>query len=298
MKNIAIAGATGYLGKYVLKELLKRQRQTLALVRNPQKLQEFSSVFLETEKAEVTKPETLSGKLNGVEVVISTIGITRQKDGLTYMDVDYQANLNLLKEAQRAGVKKFIYVSAIGGTKYKHLKIFQAKEGFVEELKKSGINYSILRPNGFFSDMQDFLKMAQKGKVYLFGKGDKKLNPIHGEDLAEVVVDAVFLDKKEIEVGGPDVLSHDEIAEMALHAYQKPIKIVHLPHWIRKTIISLMRTFTSSKTYGPVEFFLTLMADDQIATRYGKHHLKVFFEENVQEETGPKAKTLKTKVEP
>lgn len=284
MKKIAIAGATGYLGKYVLKELLKREIPTLALVRNSQKLQKFSSKLLQIEKVEVTKPETLSGKFKDIDVVISTVGITRQKDNLTYMDVDYQANLNLLKEAQKAGVKKFIYISAIGGTKYPNLKIFQAKEGFVQKLKNSGINYSIMRPNGFFSDMQDFLTMAKKGKVYLFGKGDKKLNPIHGEDLAEVVVDAIFLDKKVIEIGGPDVLSHEEIAELALKSYGKAVKIIHLPDWMRRASISIMRTFTSSKTYGPVEFFLTLMADDQIATRYGKHHLKDFYKELVSSE--------------
>jgi len=162
MKNIAITGATGYLGKYVLKELLKREIQTLALVRNSQKLEEIHSSFLEIKKAEVTKAETLWGKLQGIDAIISTVGITRQKDGLTYMDVDYQANLNLLKEAQKAGVRKFIYVSAIGGKEYRHLKIFQAKEDFVEELSNSGMNYCVVCPNGFFSDIQDFLKNGEK----------------------------------------------------------------------------------------------------------------------------------------
>lgn len=292
MNKIAIAGATGYLGKYILKESLKRELTTRALVRNPQKIQELSSTLLQVEKAEVTNPKTLSGKLDGIDVVISAVGITRQQDGLTYMDVDYQANLNLLQEAQKAGVKKFIYVSAIGGTKYRNLKIFQAKEGFVDQLKQSGMEYTVLRPNGFFSDMQDFLKMAEKGKVYLFGKGDKKLNPIHGEDLAEVVIDAIFSKNKEIELGGPDILSQDEIAALALRAYGKPVKIVHLPSWIPKVIISFMRTFTSSKTYGPIEFFLTLMADDQIATPYGQHHLQDFFTISVQEQNNSKLKDI------
>lgn len=283
MKKIALAGATGYLGKYILKELIKREMPSIALVRNPQKLEAFSSSFLQIEQAQVTEAASLSGKLEAVDVVISTVGITRQKDGLTYMDVDYQANLNLLREAQKAKVKKFIYVSAINGDQYRHLKIFEAKEGFVDELKKSGLDYLVLRPNGFFSDMQDFLEMAKKGRVYLFGKGDRKLNPIHGEDLAEVVVDAISSDQKEITVGGPDIFMHKEIAELALNAHGKPKKITYLPNWIRKSIITLMRCFTSSKTYGPIEFFLTAMADDQIADTYGKHRLKDFFEASVKE---------------
>ena len=67
-------------------------------------------------------------------MVISTVGITRQKDGFTYMDVDYRENANLLSEAKRSGVKKFIYVSVLNGEKLSNLKICEAKEIFVTEL--------------------------------------------------------------------------------------------------------------------------------------------------------------------
>jgi uncharacterized protein YbjT (DUF2867 family) len=77
--------------------------------------------------AEITKPETLNGIMNDVDVVISTVGITKQKDDLTYMDVDYQANLNLLNEAKKSGVKKFIYVSALNADKLTSLKMCYAK---------------------------------------------------------------------------------------------------------------------------------------------------------------------------
>ena len=106
-----------------------------------------------------------------IDVVISTIGITRQKDGLTYMDVDFQANANLIDEAKRRGIKKFIYISVLNGEKLRHLKICEAKEKLGDYLKDSGMDYCIIRSNGFFSDMEDFLKMAKTGKVYLFGDG-------------------------------------------------------------------------------------------------------------------------------
>ena len=137
---------------------------------------------------EITKPQTLVDICQNINWVFSTIGITRQKEGLTYMDVDYQGNMNLLQEAKKSGVDKFQYISAINGDKLRHLKIFAAKERFVDELKSSGIDYCIMRPNGFFSDMKDFLEMAKKGRVYLFGDGQFKLNPIDGKDLAVVCV--------------------------------------------------------------------------------------------------------------
>lgn len=281
MKKIAIAGSTGYLGKYLVKQLAEQEIDGVALARNTSKLSEFNESKIEIIEAEVTRAETLSGVFDGVDTVISTVGITRQKDGLTYMDVDYQANINLLREAEKAGVRKFIYVSVLNGNKLRHLKICEAKERFVDELKQSGLEYSIIRPNGFFSDMKDFLAMAKGGKVYLFGGGTLKLNPIHGEDLAKVVLDAVDQNKNEINVGGPDILSQNDIAELALKAYSKPVKIIHLPDWMRRFLLWTVRTFTTSKTYGPLEFFMTTMAMDMQSPQYGKHHLEDFFNASV-----------------
>jgi uncharacterized protein YbjT (DUF2867 family) len=280
--NVFLAGATGYLGGYILKQLVVSGYKTKIIVRDRGKVQN-NSPFVEIIEGLVTRPDSLDGLLDDMDVVISTVGITRQKDGLTYMDVDYMANRNLLHEAKKSRVRKFIYISALNAVKLRHLKILEAKERFVDELKASGIEYAVIRPNGFFSDMSDFLTMAKGGKVYLFGKGDYKINPIHGADLAEVCVEAIHNHQKEIDVGGPDILSQNEIAEMALRAWSKKTKIVHLPDWIRKMIIWLSRTFTSSKTYGPIEFFLTLMAIDNVAPKYGKHQLAHYFNKSVSE---------------
>ncbi|WMX17176.1 MULTISPECIES: SDR family oxidoreductase [unclassified Aureispira] len=279
-KQVLLAGGTGYLGGYVLQELLQKGHRTRAIVRSLKKIN-TQHPLLELKEGQVTQKESLKGICEGIDVVISTVGITRQKDGLTYMDVDYQANLNLLEEAKRAGVQKFIYVSAINGDALRDLKIFEAKERFVDALKESGLAYVVLRPNGFFSDMKDFLKMAKNGRVYLFGDGNCQLNPIHGADLAEVCVTSIGKSTREVVVGGPDLFTQNELAELALEAWGNKVKIVHLPDWIRRGIIFIMRTFTSSKTYGPIEFFLTAMAVDNIAPKYGQKRLKYFFEQEV-----------------
>lgn len=280
--NILLAGATGYLGGYLLKVLIEQQNQVVAIVRNPDKLINTNENYLEIKQAEVTKPETLRDICKGIDTVISTVGITRQKDGLTYMDVDYRANMNLLEEAKKTGVKHYVYVSAINGDKHRNLKIFEAKEKFVDALKASGLNYTIVRPNGFFSDMKDFFQMAKSGRVYLFGSGNQKLNPIHGEDLARAIEETLDEYNKEFTIGGPDVLSLNEISGLALQALEKPVKIVHLPDCLRALTIWSLRTFTSVKTYGPIEFFLTLMAEDTIAPTYGKHRLEDFYIEEAK----------------
>ena len=279
-QRILLAGATGYLGQYITKKLVSDGYDTNIIVRDKTKVQ-LKHDNLKIVEAQITNSETLKGICRDIDIVISAVGITRQKDGLTYMDVDYQANANLIDEAKKSGVKKFIYISVLNGEKLRNLKICEAKEKLGDYLKSSGLDFCIIRPNGFFSDMGDFLKMAKGGKVYLFGNGKLKLNPIHGEDLAKIVVGAISQTTKEINVGGPDILSQNEIAELALKAYSKPVKIVHLSDWIRKFALCAVRAVTNSKTYGPIEFFMTVMGMDMQAPQYGKHKLKDFFNEQV-----------------
>lgn len=277
MKRILLAGATGYLGSYIAEELQKRAYYVKVIVRNTERLKEKNIETNEIYKGELTKPSSIKGCCSNIDVVISTVGITRQKDGLTYMDVDYQANMNLLQEAKKSGVKKFIYVSVLNGENLRHLKICDAKEKFVEQLKKSGIDYCIIRPNGFFSDMTEFFTMAKKGRVYLFGNGKLKANPIHGIDLAVVCVNAIENPDKEIKVGGPETLTQNEIAAMAFEAVGIKPKITHIPNWVRVAILKIVKTFTGSKFYGPIEFFLTVMAIDMLAPEYGNHTLKEYY---------------------
>jgi uncharacterized protein YbjT (DUF2867 family) len=277
MKKILLAGSTGYLGSYIVKELQKQAYFCRAIARNPERLKQKDIEANEVIKAELTKPATITESCKEIDVIISTVGITRQKDGLTYMDVDYQANMNLLGEAKKSGVKKFIYVSVLNGEKLRNLKICDAKEMFVEQLKKSGLDYCIVRPNGFFSDMSEFFNMAKRGRVYLFGNGELRANPIHGEDLATVCVDAIDNSYKEVEIGGPETLTQNEIASIAFDILGNKPKITHIPDWVRVAILKVVRFFTGSKVYGPVEFFLTVMAMDMLAPEYGKHTLKEHF---------------------
>jgi uncharacterized protein YbjT (DUF2867 family) len=275
--NIIVAGASGYLGRHIIAELINRQLTFKALVRSKSKMAEFSLTNDQLIEAEVTNRTSLKGALDKANILISTIGITRQKDGLTYDDVDFQANQNLLNEAIEAGVGKMIYVAVLDGPMLRNTKMVDAKERFVEVLKQSGMEYTIVRPNGFFSDLKDFLTMAESGRIYLFGNGMNKLNPIHGSDLAKVIIDEMDSEIKELEIGGPDVLTQKEIAELALSAYKTNGKITFIPDWVRNLTIKVLPKISPLSFYGPIEFFMSMMGDDHIAPRYGTYRLKNFF---------------------
>ncbi|WP_286177599.1 SDR family oxidoreductase [Stieleria mannarensis] len=277
MKRVLLAGSTGYLGSYIAKELQRRSHFVRTIARNQGKLKQLGVEADEVIEAQLTDPDSIKDCCRGIDVVITTVGITRQKDGLTYMDVDFQANMNLLDEAKRSGVEKFIYVSVLNGEKLRELKICDAKERFVDRLKQSGLDHCVIRPNGFFSDMSEFYRMAKRGRVYLFGDGELRANPIHGEDLARVCVDAIDKPVQVIEVGGPETFTQNQIASIAFESLGKRPAIVHLPDWIRVLILKLVRRFTGSKVHGPIEFFMTVMAMDMLAPENGTHTLEEYF---------------------
>ena len=282
-EKILLAGATGYLGQYILAVLLREEYPTRIVVRNKAKIAPalLTHPLLEVVEAEVTQPDTLRGVCKGVRKVISTVGITRQKDGLTYEQVDFQANKNLLDEALREGVRKFIYVSVFKGEAMRHIAIGAAKERFVDALKASGLDYCIIRPSGFYSDMTIFFKMAKakKDEILLFGKGQYAMNPIHGEDLAEVCVAQLERYEREVNVGGAEIFTQTEIACLAFEVLHKPANISYLPDWVRRLILKMGKYLLPKSIYGAIEFFLTTMAMDVVAPmQVGKHRLKAFFE--------------------
>ena len=278
MKRVLVAGATGYLGGFVVQEFKARGYFVRAMARSPEMLNHLQRSVDEIVRAEVTQAGTLEHVCDGIDVVFSSIGITKQKDKLTFRDVDYQGNVNLLEAAQRAGVGKFIYVSVFNAPNLLHLEIVKAHEDFVEALRASGIDYIVLRPTGYFSDMSEFLKMAKKGRVYLIGRGRNRVNPIHGADLAVSCVDALEGEQKEADVGGPEIMTYREIAELAFQSLGKPARITSVPVWVMKLVIAVTR-IVSTHQGERLAFFTTAMTCDVVAPATGTHSLAAHFAE-------------------
>jgi uncharacterized protein YbjT (DUF2867 family) len=296
--KVLVAGATGYLGRYIVKALKERGYWVRTLARDPKALSlpgrhstpAVMPYIDEVFQGEVTQAATLEGICDGMDFVVSTIGITRQKDGVTFQDVDYQGNVNLLAEAERAmetgtaQVKKFLYVSVFKGGDIPGA-LTSSKERFVERLKKSAVASVVVRPTGYFSDMEEFLRMAMRGRVYLIGKGEKRMNPIHGADLAEVCAEALVGDAAELDVGGPQVYTHREIARLALEAAGRPENMTSLSEWILKTAIATLR-IVSPASSGPLEFMYQVMSRDMVAPCYGSRDLLTHFTQALDHEAG------------
>jgi uncharacterized protein YbjT (DUF2867 family) len=273
-RSIVVAGATGYLGRYLVAEFRRRGWHVRALVRDERRARASGLEADEFFEAEATKPAALAGLMIGMDMAVSALGITRQKDGMTYRDVDYQANVNLLEAAEAAGVKRFGYAHVLGAKLMPDVDLIAAKQAFVDRLEQSSVPGTVIAPTGYFSDMGEFLQMARKGTVYLAGDGEIRINPIDGEDLAVVFADAMEAGKPFVEAGGPEIFSYNQLADTAFAALGKQPRIIHIPFWVTEFVRKTLRLVTPQSVYGPVEFFLSAVRYDGVAPCYGKKTLR------------------------
>ncbi|AHM05919.1 hypothetical protein roselon_03680 [Roseibacterium elongatum DSM 19469] len=271
--HVLIAGATGYLGRFLCAEYARRGHHVTALVRNTARAEGLADLLL---KAEATRPDTLCGVMDGVDLVVSSLGITRQADGVGYWDVDYQANLNLMREAEAAGVKRFAYVHVLQAEAMAGVPLVDAKAAFVTALQASDMPATVIAPSGYFSDMSEILSMARAGRVWLFGDGTQHLNPIHGADLAAAIADATDAGRGWVEIGGPDVMTQNQIARAAFAALGKQPRITYLPDALRRTALAVL-PILPRRASGPARFFLTALGMDMVAPRFGTRRLADHF---------------------
>lgn len=283
-RKVLVAGASGYLGRFVTKEFADRGYAVRALVRNPEKLATegpnlepaVASFVEEVVKGDAADLASLKDACKNVDIVFSCMGLTKPQDNLTSEQVDHLGNKALLEDALSHGVKKFIYISVFNAEKMIDVDVVKAHELFVLDLQSSGIPYTVIRPTGFFSDMGMFLSMARSGHMFMLGDGENHVNPIHGADLATLCADAVERSENEICVGGPDTYTFNETMLMAFSALDKSPWITHIPMWIGDAALFVTGIFNQSLA-GVLAFAVSVNKLNNVAPATGTRHLMDFY---------------------
>jgi len=180
LKRILVAGASGFLGREVVRVLQSRGHWTRAICRSSAHAQGLSAS--EILIADALHPDGLKGAANGVDVVFSCLGQTVSPDLSIkrpgYLAVDIPANRNLIKLAKDAGVKRFVYVSVLHADRFPYVAYLYAHAQVAAAVKSSGLSYGIIEPTGFFSHFKVLLDLVESNRAVVFGNGNSKTNPI------------------------------------------------------------------------------------------------------------------------
>jgi uncharacterized protein YbjT (DUF2867 family) len=271
MKKVILFGSTGNLGKEIAKELVKQGYDLTIVVRNEEKAKSLAYITSKYIIADVCNKATLEHIFDNQEIVISALGKSvspNDKSKPTFREVDYFANLNILNEATKAGIKKFIYISAFHSEKYLYLEYFKVHHDFSEQIKKSGIDYSIIKPPAIFSAFIDMIEMAKKGQLINIGKGDKKTNPIYEGDLAKITVEAINKQNSIIEAGGKTIYTRKQLNEIVQNEVDSQKSIKTIPLGLFKVTLPIIKIF-SENTFDKFAFFIEVIQHDTIAPQVG-----------------------------
>lgn len=315
-KTNIVAGATGYIGKSVVRESVRQGYNTIALVRDASKVtspqgKALYGQFFEGAKVvecDVCDPEALTKTMsqiasdnNGIEGVISCLASRSgiKKDAYA---IDYQASLNCLESGRDASVKArhYVLLSAFC-VKNPWLQFQQAKLKLEAEItSQSDMSYSIVRPTAFFKSVSGQLEVIQSGAPFvMFGDGEvTRCNPISEADLATYLIDSITdkgRENKIIDLGGPDEpLTMKKQGEMLYKAIGKEPNFFYAPLWLFDTIIDSLQwvsdTFNSEKfenaaelgrigKYYAVEDMLTTAPEEKFGTMtLMEHYQKIAVE--------------------
>lgn len=277
--TVVVCGATGYLGRHVVRTLHADGWAVRALVRDPSRLGDAAEFCEEVFVGHPTDPGTLNGLFDGADVAFSSIGLRSFKRRPNFREVDERANLHLVEAAEQAGIDRFVFVSVLRGDEFRDRSpLIEARERVVDRLRSSTMRETIVRPTGFFNDMDAFRDMAARGRVWLIGDDAARINPIHGADLAAVVAEALGSDDtSDRNVGGPDVLTQAEIADAAFRPSGRPVRVSRVPSELVRTVGRLISPINPNAGAN-LQMFAIMGRHDMVGDTVGTHHLTDHFD--------------------
>lgn len=187
--TILVVGASGRTGSLIVSQLSIRGYKVVAMARDVEKARAVLGDQMNIVWGDLTQFDSLLLATKGVAGIINAAGASGKGSPET---VDYQGTKNLVAAAKKNGVKKIVLLSSLGVTDKDHFLNRVANNILIwklkgeNELRDSGLEYSIIRPGGL-SDADGAQKAIE------FGQGDKISGQIPRADVARVCVDALLL---------------------------------------------------------------------------------------------------------
>lgn len=285
-RRVLVAGASGALGREVVRLLVARGDRVRAMTREAARTRALGPE-VETVVADARDARSLRGALDGVEQVFSSLGASPLPDPRLgwrgFRGVDWPLNRNLVDAAVAAGAKKLTYVSAFHVPAMRRLAYIDGHERVVDHLRaQPRLAWSVVRPTGFFSAIAAaFLDLARRGPIPSFGVPEARTNPIHDLDLAEVCVEALDSDTRELPVGGPEIVTRRRMGELAFEALGQPARVLRIPSWLLRSGALVMRPLLP-RISDCLSFFLDVSSRDLVAPERGRRTLAPYFQERAR----------------
>ena len=243
-----VTGAFGYIGRYITRELLRREQHVCTITTHPDKPNPFGS-RVKAFPYDFEYPDRLTARLEGAERLFNTYYIRFEHGGATF-DQAVANTRTLFESARRAGVQKIVHIGVTNSDPDDELAYYRGKAQQEQALRDVDVDYAILRPTLVFG-VEDILVnnmawLIRQFPVFpIFGSGEYRLQPVFVGDLARIAVEAADrVGPEMLDVIGPETYTFESFIREIADALRPATRMIHVPprlgHAIGKPIGWLM----------------------------------------------------------
>jgi NADH dehydrogenase len=256
---LLLTGATGTIGRAVLRRLVATDTPVRCLVRDPRHLGP-ERVRVQIALGDLGDPLSFRHALRGIDSVVHLASVIRDQPRGSIEELAGVATWRLVQAAERAGVHRFVFFSTLGASTRSPARLMRAKAIAERSVVESHLDHTVFAPSIVYSPSDPYLnllaRMAWLPVMPIPGSGQAAFQPIWAEDVADCVMAALpggAAAQQSVgaryELAGPETLTHREIVETALRSFHRRRRIVSVPLRVTRRLLKLVELFG-----GPTAF--------------------------------------------
>ncbi len=238
MSNILITGGTGFIGGYLIQQLIHRGHQVRVLIRPSKKTPDLpKGLSVEVVVAGFDDPRGLRAAMVDIDTVYHLAGAEWKGAYASLMEIDIAGTRAVVDMAKESGINHLFYLSHLGADRASAYPVMKAKAIAEEYIRRSGLGYTIFRtsivfgPGDGFTTGLGFILSMLPGIFLMPGDGKTLLQPLWIEDLVTCLVWALEDPKTRnqiFEIGGGEFLSMQQIVEITMETLGKRRMVVNI----------------------------------------------------------------------
>ncbi len=253
---ILLTGATGTVGRALLRRLTASGAPVRCLVRDPRRLG-ADRVRVQIVLGDLADAASFRNALRGVDTVVHLAASIRDQPRGSLEELNAVATLRLTRAAERSGARRFVFFSAVGASLQSPTRFFRAKALARQAVEASDLETTIFSPSLVYAPGDPWMTLLQRlsylPAMPMAGSGKTLSQPIWAEDAADCVVSALERGghdaRRAFDLAGPESLSYDEIVKLALDPLGRERPVLHLPRPVVRRCLRVLERLT-----GPAAF--------------------------------------------
>jgi len=252
---LLLTGATGLVGSALLRRLVAEGEQVRCLVRDPRRLG-AQRVRVQIALGDLADPPSFRNAMRGVRTVVHLAASIRDQPRGSIEELNGIATWRMVQAAERAGVERFVFFSALDASTHHRARFFRAKALAEQAVREAELRSIVFAPSIVYAPGDPWLTLLERlallPVVPVSGRGRALYQPIWAEDVADCVIAALRGGGARYELAGPETLSHNDLIRIVLRSLGRRRPLVHVPTPVVSRVLRLLE-----RVSGPGGAFAT-----------------------------------------